>query len=280
MDLQGKRKRKPLDVSGGGGDGGDGDKRQQTLSLGGKRAAAVGPENWRKHPNPLVVAKMERFALSTNLVKDWKEIRPLAKNALYFTSKGVLRINTRAGPANGPPACVECFLLPYTVMVRSEVRLGHNCDAKRKYTLAGWFDTKKLECFLQGDARNGMKEPYQFAIHSDDKVWWQCGECYHEFFSVVKNVTNPKRPTWCPYCAKPAKRLCGVLECLLCLAKSLASWTDKPKLACFLAGDARNGGKQAHEVFLNSNDKVWWQCSKCYHEFCSQVSSVTNPKRS
>ena len=273
MYTPGVRKRKPMAVSGGTGKV----KRQQTLSFGGRRAADVGPENWRKNKNPLVVAKMERLSKSSVSVIDWKIDKSLAKGELFFNSTGELRINTKTGPVSGHPACVECFLLPFTVMVRSTAKYGHNCAAKRNFTLAGWSDTEKLACFLVGDARNGMKEAYQFSLSSGDKVWWQCGACQHEFISKVACATKKKQPTWCPYCA--GQQLCGYLECLMCFAKSLAAWTDTQKLACFLAGDERNGGKQAHEVFLSSGDKVWWQCGACPHEFCSQVADVTRKKR-
>ena len=57
--------------------------------------------------------------------------------------------------------------------------------------------------------------------------------------------------------------------------RSLASWPDKKKLACFIAG---NNGIETHAIAISSHSKFNFKCDKCPHTFESALNSVTNKK--
>jgi very-short-patch-repair endonuclease len=88
---------------------------------------------------------------------------------------------------------------------------------------------------------------------SDNKYWFDCSECNHDFEAVLYSVS---RGTKCPYCTN--QKMCN--DCEKCYKKSCAShimndvWSSKNNL---LPGN----------VFLQSNKKIIFNCCKCNHEY-------------
>jgi DNA-directed RNA polymerase subunit RPC12/RpoP len=67
--------------------------------------------------------------------------------------------------------------------------------------------------------RNILK-PTEVSLNSHKKIWFDCGECGHEFNKILKDVNILN--TWCPYCAN--KKLCdNSNNCKLCFDKCFAS---------------------------------------------------------
>ena len=88
-------------------------------------------ENWRKHSDERVIAKMESLNRTSKRVKEWKNDLPRAENALYFTNNGMMRLERR-GVKCSVLACVECFLLESeTVMIAASAKNGHRCAGKK-----------------------------------------------------------------------------------------------------------------------------------------------------
>jgi len=136
-------------------------------------------------------------------------------------------------------------------------------------SLASWPFPAKLQCFRKG----GNDEPHTVSISSNKKFKFQCDQCSHVFKSVLSSVTNPKHPSWCPYCA--GQKLCRQEECKHCWDRSLASWPFPAKLECF-----RNGGNdEPHTVSISSGKKFKFQCDQCPHVFESALNNVTNSKQ-
>ena len=146
------------------------------------------------------------------------------------------------------------------------------CRTCHKRSLAGWTDLSKLQCFIVVADQLPM---HKIPLASNQKFWFQCDKCPHEFESVLCHVTNNLRPTWCPYCAKSNKMLCGVMECQPCHKRSLAGWTDLSKLQCFVVVADQ---LPMHKIPLASNQKFSFQCDKCPHEFKSVLNDVTRNK--
>ncbi|AMQ10582.1 restriction endonuclease [Brazilian marseillevirus] len=119
----------------------------------------------------------------------------------------------------------------------------------------------KAECWSYKNKRSAR----EIFLYSDNKVWFDCDVCIHDFEAAVKSAS---KGSFCPYCPKPPKKLCASSECEMCFKKSFAShekakcWSDKNE-------------KTARESFLYSNKKVWFDCEK-KHEFQDTVCHVSS----
>lgn len=139
------------------------------------------------------------------------------------------------------------------------------CAQCRDRSLAAWVEPDKLACFVL----NGQPEPRTIALRSNKKFLFKCAKCNHEFESAIYNITHPKHPTWCPYCA--GNKLCGALDCASCKARSLAAWPNQAKLKCFVG----KGQSDPHTIAISSNWKFRFKCGECDHEFESVLANVT-----
>ena len=101
---------------------------------------------------------------------------------------------------------------------------------------------------------------------TDGKFWFACNACPHEFEAAVSNIS---KGMGCPYCAH--KKLCPpklIRRCRACFTNSFAS---HPRAAFW---SARNDVSPL-EVFLNDNQKFWFSCNVCPHEFEQRLYSIT-----
>lgn len=131
---------------------------------------------------------------------------------------------------------------------------------KRKYSklkLSDWADKKKLACFSLTE--NELK-PSQIPIGSSKKCKFKCDKCDHIFHKSIYHITS--RGQWCCYCF--GGKLCGNSTCKNCFPRSLASWTDKKKLACF---SSSKNILQPHQIHINSGKKYVFECDVCSHLF-------------
>jgi len=109
-------------------------------------------------------------------------------------------------------------------------------------------------------------KPRQFAIKTHKKCWFDCN-CGHNFEAILSDITQNN--SWCPYCSKPSKRLCGNKDCILCLNKTFATnkranfWSEKNTLL-------------PNQVFKSSAVKYWFNCDKCSNEFESKLCHITD----
>jgi very-short-patch-repair endonuclease len=106
----------------------------------------------------------------------------------------------------------------------------------------------------------------QVANKTHKKCWFDCS-CGHNFEAILSDITQNN--SWCPYCSKPSKRLCGNKECVLCLNKTFAPnkrakfWSKKNTLL-------------PNQVFKSSAVKYWFNCDKCSNEFESKLCHITD----
>jgi len=120
-------------------------------------------------------------------------------------------------------------------------------------------------------SRNVLK-PEQVRKSSGKKCWFDCNKCGHTFDSQLNSIKNG---SWCPYCCKSPKRLCHCDNCDKCYKKSFASsdrainWSDKNI-------NDKNEIIKPRDVFLNSNDKYWFNCHECNHIFESTAANITS----
>jgi very-short-patch-repair endonuclease len=95
-------------------------------------------------------------------------------------------------------------------------------------------------------------------LSSNNYYDFDCATCGHTFNSLIKNITNDKNPTWCPYCSIPCKRMCDKPNCNWCFVKSFES---HPK-AQFWSVEL-NGGVLPRQVIMGSNKKFYFICGDC-----------------
>lgn len=114
-------------------------------------------------------------------------------------------------------------------------------------------------------SKKNIKTPRQIFTQSNKKFWFDCGTCGHEFDSVLSNIYQGK---WCAYCNN--KKLCDNDECQHCYDKSFASH-EKAQFWSKKNGD----NNIPRQVFKGSNQKYWFDCETCGHEFETVLSCIT-----
>lgn len=110
--------------------------------------------------------------------------------------------------------------------------------------------------------RNGNLRPEMFVINSNDKVWWKCSTCGHEWQTAIIH-RGGKRKSGCPECAKQkhgetfTKRKVSERGSLAERNPALASEWHPTK----------NGNLTPSDITEKRFANVWWKCPKCGHEW-------------
>ncbi len=95
--------------------------------------------------------------------------------------------------------------------------------------------------------KNGDKTPEDYTPRSNQKVWWKCQKCGHEWEATIGNRANGRG---CPCCAN--KVIVPGINDLATTHPDLANeWHP-----------TNNGELKPTEVFAGSARKVWWQCPR------------------
>lgn len=101
---------------------------------------------------------------------------------------------------------------------------------------------------------------------SNKKFWFDCDKCNHDFESNLINITAGN---WCQYCA--GQKICSRNECMDCYRRTFASsdkaqyWSSRNKVS-------------PREVFLATDQKYWFDCPDCGHEFLQRLDSIKKGK--
>ncbi|ALH06784.1 putative endonuclease [Port-miou virus] len=119
---------------------------------------------------------------------------------------------------------------------------------------------KKSKCLAEG-----QKDPYLIAKYCNKKFSFVCPKCKHGFEAIVNNISKGK---FCPYCATTNGKLCNSSDCEMCFKNSFASHA---KAKCW----SIKNKKTARQTFLYSDDKVWFDCDVCAHDFKTGVGGVS-----
>ena len=115
--------------------------------------------------------------------------------------------------------------------------------------------------------KNGNIKPRDLFKSSGKKIWFNCDGCNHNFETQLSNVTSG---SWCPYCCKPCKKLCEYSNCKHCFEKSFACH-EKAKYW----HPTRNGEIEPRNISMHTNNKHWFKCDVCHHDFDINISSIT-----
>ena len=112
--------------------------------------------------------------------------------------------------------------------------------------------------------KNGILVPRDVFKQSNKKRWFKCGDCSHDFDSILGDVV---RGQWCPFCS--SKKLCSDINCQHCLNKSFAS---HEKAQSWHA--TKNGTLIPRYVFKSSDKKCWFTCDDCSNDFNSTLGHI------
>lgn len=115
--------------------------------------------------------------------------------------------------------------------------------------------------------RNGNLTPDLFSINSNERVWWKCSACGHEWSTTIIQRAG-KRNRGCPKCSNIKKGKTFSKNKIL-ENGSLAS--RMPELLKQWSYD-KNCEKPT-EIALGSNKKVWWKCDVCGYEWLSSPNN-------
>lgn len=108
--------------------------------------------------------------------------------------------------------------------------------------------------------RNSQIDPKLLTIGSNQKVWWKCSKCGHEWATTIYH--RAMRGTGCPHCHH-SKRNTNSENSLTLMHPDIAeNWHP-----------TKNGDLTPSMFSKGSRYKVWWKCSKCGHEWEKTIKS-------
>ena len=114
---------------------------------------------------------------------------------------------------------------------------------------------------------NGQKVPRGVYKNNNNKFWFTCETCHHDFDASPNNITS--KNTWCPYCF--SRSLCTDKDCTMCHEKSFASY---PKSS--LWHPTLNGLDVPRQSMKHSHRHFWFTCDICQHVFNMSLHGVAS----
>ena len=110
--------------------------------------------------------------------------------------------------------------------------------------------------------KNGYLRPEMFGINSNDKVWWKCSKCGHEWRTTVIH-RGGKRNSGCPECAKEKKGKTFTKRRVV----ERGSLAEKNPALAAEWHPTKNGSLTPADVTEKRFANVWWLCPKCGYEW-------------
>lgn len=116
-------------------------------------------------------------------------------------------------------------------------------------------------------SRNNDKKPIQFAKNNNNKFWFRCNKCDHDFQATLGKVNTGR---WCSYCTPTSGfKPCEDEKCKHCFNKSFASHSRSAQW------DHKKNIKKPSEVAKNNGKKFYFICDVCEHSIYKNLSSVS-----
>lgn len=106
-------------------------------------------------------------------------------------------------------------------------------------------------------------DPRQIEKYSNKKCKFTCYKCDHNFFSLIKNISNG---IWCSYCYNG---ICKDTKCIPCFNRSFAS-DSRSKFWDYELNDFK-----PRDLSKMSNKMCWFKCNNCPHSFDIILYAVT-----
>lgn len=166
--------------------------------------------------------------------------------------------NQRTSFRRGCPTCGKQRSIAATIKRNQQpIPAERSLAAVHPHLLAEWHPT-----------RNPGLEPYAIAPGSERKIWWRCADCGHEWATAANDRTSIRtgrpRPHGCPSCARARNAARQAARSVPSRERSfgaryphlLAQWHP-----------TRNGKLDPYTIKPRSNQKIWWRCAECGHEW-------------
>ena len=138
---------------------------------------------------------------------------------------------------------------------------GHGCPyCSNQMVWPGYNDleTKNKELIREWSYdKNKSLKPSDIVFSSNKKVWWKCSKCGHEWQASVYNRAVKGRG--CPVCSNNIVRI-GVNDLSTTHSELLNEWDFSKNIEC-----------SPEKYVAGSTKKVWWKCSKCGHEWQTEI---------
>ena len=155
---------------------------------------------------------------------------------------------------------------------------GRNCPICSNHrVLEGYNDiaTTNPEILNEWDYRKNKVNPQELMNNSNEKVWWKCSKCGHEWETKIRNRCIMNRG--CPRCG--IKKQLETLK--MNQLNNKGSLKDNyPKLMKEWNYKKNNElGINPEEIISGSNQKVWWICEKCGQEWETSIINRTGEKK-
>ena len=116
--------------------------------------------------------------------------------------------------------------------------------------------------------RNGNLTPSMFHPGSNERVWWECSNCGHEWKAAISDRTGEDK-NGCPICAK---KIGGAKHHDYVLREKGSFADNHPEL--LPKWNYTKNTVSPTEVVSGSSIKVWWICEKG-HEWIASVGYVS-----
>lgn len=154
-----------------------------------------------------------------------------------------------------------------SIKIREQFSLGQKekCLASMYPEIAAEWDYEK----------NGKLKPEQVQYGSPDSVWWKCHNCHNSWQELVNNRTGHYK-LGCPYCSN--HRIIPGKTDLASQRPDLAAEWDYEKNKNLKDKKGRDISTP-DKVAQTSNQRVYWICSTCGHNWQSSICNRTNNGR-
>ena len=116
--------------------------------------------------------------------------------------------------------------------------------------------------------KNAGLTPDKIAAYSNQKVWWRCSTCGHEWPSTVNNRTSNGQG--CPVCARKKQ---SETRRLNLLARQGSFAERLPQVAA--EWDYERNGSTPDQFTAGSGEKVWWVCPDCGNHWEASINHRT-----
>ena len=152
-------------------------------------------------------------------------------------------------------------------MVVANRTVGNNgcpyCSGKRIKVGFNDLATTYPNLITEWDYNKNEKGPEKYSKGSDEKVWWICDKG-HEWEATISSRASGQ--VGCPVCAG-RKAYKGYNDL----------FTVKPELKNIWNYDKNTIDPE--ERTAGSNEKVWWKCDQCGHEWEAKISMISKGER-
>lgn len=111
--------------------------------------------------------------------------------------------------------------------------------------------------------KNGTLKPTMFKPGSDFKIWWLCPDCGYEYEQTVNNHIHGGG---CPKCVSKYSHITRRMN----LIKEKGSISDPILLEDW---NYEKNDKGPDSFTNGSDEKVWWKCHKCGHEWRERIAN-------